>query len=60
MLKSDNERVIEPDDQADSVKPPIDTSTCKVLESTSEPRNGSVRKNLKEPDGEPAKNLCQF
>ena len=31
-----------------------------VLESTSEPRNGSVRKNLREPDPEPAKSHSQF
>ena len=32
-----------------------------VLESTSEPRNGFVRKNLREPDPEPAKkNLVSF
>ena len=31
-----------------------------VLESTSEVKNGSVRKNLREPDPEPAKSLSQF
>ena len=30
-----------------------------VSESTSEPKNSFVRKNLREPDPEPAKNLSQ-